>query len=442
MSPLQFPYGKKNIGFDATKLSHGEIFLSEEFEADKSEKEIIIGSLKKPSGSPPLPSLLKRKKPKRITVVMSDVTRVTGSHVFLPLLINIFKEEHIPPKNITYLIAAGIHPPCNREQIESLFGINRTSALQLKEERSVYEYRLSNGSRIRQHNAKGEKGLAMAGCFSDGTPFKVSQTAMESDFLILTGAVTLHYLAGFGGGGKAILPGISSYENCMDLHKLSLCPHQNRKNSRVSLGNLSRNPFQERIREAVKMMKPAFALNTVCDDHKRIIFAASGHWEKAFQAGARFIRKVSCRKSDTLFDAAMISCGGFPKDINFIQSHKSFENNVGLVKEEGALLLIAECKEKIGNPTFLNWFRFESEKEFVRSLKGSFEINGQTALATFQKCRRVRTYMITGLSENILKKMNIRKVKNIEEFIRVEKLAMKKVALVPKGSTTWRRHTS
>ncbi len=436
---LSFSYGKKSIQFDSSGMEECRIFSPRKIQTEGTEKEIVKESLANPIGSPTLSFLLDQQNPSKVTVVLSDITRITGSQLFLPLLNQIFQERRISPRKITYLIASGIHPPCSKEQLETLLGIKGGSGLKLEEAKAPYRYRLTNGSAVIQHSARDEKALKPVGAFVDGTPLKIHKLAADSDFLILTGSVTLHYLAGFGGGRKAILPGISSYESCMELHKLSLCKQWNRKNRRASLGNIRGNPVHQRMEEAAKMVSPAFLLNTVCDDHGKIIHAVSGHWKKAFQKGTGFVRKAFCRESDSLFDAAIVSCGGFPKDINFIQSHKTFENCIGLVKEGGALLLIAECREEIGNPDFLKWFRFPSEEKFVKSLKENFVINGQTALSTFNKCKRVRTYMLTNLDEKTVRTMNIHKVASIQEFIEREKLEGKKVALVPNGSTTWFR---
>jgi nickel-dependent lactate racemase len=436
---ISFPYGKQAFALDPSSLGDCHVFSPGNFEPEETEEEIVEKALANPVGSSPLPLLLKEKKPSKITVILSDITRVTGSSIFLPILQSILEEGKIPPKNITYLIASGIHPPCDEKQLESILGINPSSLLRLKEVAPPYRYALSNGSKVVQHNAKDKKELATMGRFSDGVPLRINKHAAESDLIILTGAITLHYLGGFGGGRKAVLPGISGYKDCLDLHKLSLCRKLDRKTERASLGNLRGNPFHQRMEEATEMMGPSFLLNTICDERKRVIFAVSGHWKKAFLKGTRFFREKFCLESRDLFDAAIVSCGGFPKDINFIQSHKAFENAIGLVREGGALLLLAECKGGVGNPTFLDWFRFGSEKDFVQALRKNFEINGQTALSTFLKCCRIRTYMATSLDGGILKKMGITKVTDIGEFAKREKLDKKKVALIPHGSVTWAR---
>ena len=437
MKKLSLAYGKRHKEINLSSLGRYEIFSPRNYKPEGGEESIIRKSVDHPIGMPSLLPLLRRKRPKRITVVLSDVTRVTGSAVFLPLLMEIWDEAGIAPESVTYLIAAGIHPPCSREQVESLFGISSSSPLAVNDFKPPYRYILSNGSLVVQHNSRDDKELTEAGKFLDGAVLMINKYAMEADFLLLTGAITTHYLAGFGGGRKAILPGISSYESCLGLHRLSLYARRHRKNTCASLGTLRGNPLHLRIQEAARIVKPDFLLNTLCDEEKKIIHAVSGHWDLAFKEGTRFLRKNFRSGTDALFDAAVVSCGGFPKDINFIQSHKSLDNAVGLVKDDGALLLMADCAEGIGNPTFLNWFRFGSEREFVKALKADFEINGQTALSTFLKCARVRVSMITSLGEDALRKMNIQKVSSVEEFMEKEKLSRKRVALVPYGASIW-----
>ena len=43
----------------------------------------------------------------------------------------------------------------------------------------------------------------------------MNELALDADRLILTGGIVYHLIAGFGGGRKAILPGISSYQTIL-----------------------------------------------------------------------------------------------------------------------------------------------------------------------------------------------------------------------------------
>ena len=58
--------------------------------------------------------------------------------------------------------------------------------------------------------------------------FRAGRLAVEADRLILTGTVTYHYHAGFGGGRKALVPGIASRDTIAYTHSLSLDPKEDR----------------------------------------------------------------------------------------------------------------------------------------------------------------------------------------------------------------------
>ena len=48
------------------------------------------------------------------------------------------------------------------------------------------------------------------GTTSRGNVVELNKFAMECDHRILVGGIVFHFLAGFGGGRKMVLPGISS----------------------------------------------------------------------------------------------------------------------------------------------------------------------------------------------------------------------------------------
>ena len=93
----------------------------------------------------------------------------------------------------------------------------------------------------------------------------------------------------------------------------------------------------------------------------------------------------------------VVSCGGYPKDINFIQTHKSMEYGSRALKDGGVMILLAQCRDGYGHPTFFNRFRFTDLIEFKAQLRAHYEINGQTAYSTLQKALRFRTILVSDL---------------------------------------------
>jgi len=67
--------------------------------------------LASPIGSPPLAELLRRKRPRRVAVTISDITRPVPNKVFLPPLLDVLNAEGVPDQNIVIVIGTGMHRP-------------------------------------------------------------------------------------------------------------------------------------------------------------------------------------------------------------------------------------------------------------------------------------------------------------------------------------------
>jgi nickel-dependent lactate racemase len=95
-------------------------------------------------------------------------------------------------------------------------------------------------------------------------------------------------------------------------------------------------------------------------------------------------------------NTVIASCGGYPKDINFIQAHKTIHNSAAFVRDGGLLVVFAECPDGIGSQTFLPWFGTGYAAAFAR-LAERYEGNGGTALAMQTKTARIRICLVTAL---------------------------------------------
>jgi len=69
-------------------------------------------------------------------------------------------------------------------------------------------------------------------------------------------------------------------------------------------------------------------------------------------------------KIDRKRELVIVSCGGYPYDINLIQAHKSLDMAAHACTDGGTIVLLAECRDGLGHPTFLNWFE---EKRLARA---------------------------------------------------------------------------
>ena len=316
----------------------------------------------------------------KVVIVSSDITRPTGSEIYLPMLVARLNEAGVRDRDIKIVIALGIH----RKQTES-------------EHRKIVG-ELYGRIRVSDHDCDAPGTLVYLGETARGVPVEVNRSVAEADRLILTGAVTFHYFAGFGGGRKSLLPGVSSRRSCMASHFALLNPGEGSgKHPKAVAGNLEGNPVHQAMLEACAMRPPDFILNTVLAPDKTILAAFAGDWREAHLAGCRFYAGAFSYPIKEKADLVVVSCGGYPKDINLIQAHKSMEYASRALKPGGVMILLAECRDGYGNATFFNWFQYGSCGELESALRQRYEINGQTAWSVKEKAQRFRIVLVSKL---------------------------------------------
>ena len=348
----------------------------------------------------------------RVVVVTSDITRYTASEIYLPLLVERLNRRGIPDRNIEILVALGIHRKQTPHEHEKILGP------------------LHGRIKVIDHDCDDPAGLVTVGTTSCNIEVSINRRAVEADRLILTGVIGFHYFAGFGGGRKALLPGIASRQACMASHFRVLNPQSGSgKNPRATTGNLEGNPVHQAMVEACAMVGPDLILNTVLSLEKRIMAAFAGQWREAHERGCRYYRELYSFPIAGTADLVVVSCGGYPKDINLIQAHKSMEYASRALKDKGVMILLAECRDGFGHATFFNWFRYRSLDLFEAALRERYEINGQTAYSLLQKTQRFAIILVSGLPGHQVEEMGMIPCGSLKD-------AMKKAEeLLPEG---WR----
>lgn len=336
----------------------------------------------------------------KVVIVTSDITRYTGSEVYLPLLAERLNRQGIPDRDMEILIALGIHRTATSHEHEKILGA------------------LYGRIRVRDHDCDTPAELVSIGRTSSGIDVRINRRAAEADRLILTGAIGFHYFAGFSGGRKSLLPGIASRQACMASHFAVLNPgHGGGKNPHAVTGNLDNNPVHQAMNEACALAAPDFILNTVLAPDRKIIAAFAGHWREAHEEGCRYYREHFSYPLREKADLVVVSCGGYPKDINLIQAHKSMEYAAQALKDGGVMILLAECRDGFGNATFFNWFCHKRLDQLEAALREKYEINGQTAYSVLQKARRFKIILVSEFPGHQVDEMGMLPARTLDEAL-------------------------
>ncbi|HDK26421.1 MAG TPA: DUF2088 domain-containing protein, partial [Candidatus Atribacteria bacterium] len=187
---MELKYGQGSIRFSLKNKNILKILSSEEQELLLNPEGKLKGLLKNPIGCPSLRNLIIQKEAQNILIIVNDITRPTPYKIILPPLLDELKQIGIKRKNIIFIIATGIHRNNSKKEIENIFGEDISS---------TYKFINHNGN---------DPYLKDLGKLKSGNELWIDPIVSNVDFIITTGVIVPHYMAGFSGGRKSILPGI------------------------------------------------------------------------------------------------------------------------------------------------------------------------------------------------------------------------------------------
>ncbi|MBN1416002.1 MAG: nickel-dependent lactate racemase [Bacteroidales bacterium] len=325
-------------------------------------------------------------------IVISDKTRLCGYNHYLPWLVNILEQSGMKKGNITFYIAYGTHPRQTEEESVNAYG------------KIYYTYNFIH------HDCSDMSVMTTLGTTQRGTPVILRKDLLQSSLIITFGAISHHYFAGFGGGRKLLFPGLGYRESIYHNHSLFLNMDERRIEPGCQSGVLVGNPVAEDLHEIDTMLPPRLSIHGILDSHGKVCQLHVGSSFSDFLGACNQHNSYYKSQSDDLFDCVVASSGGFPKDINFIQAHKSVHNAASFVKDGGTLIILAECRDGVGTNTFLPLFREGGWEKVFEKLSVKYEGNGGTALAMMAKTQRINICMVTSFDEETCALMGIQKI--------------------------------
>lgn len=385
--------------------------------AGRSEDEVIERILASPFG-PSLASFLKPDK--SLLILVSDKTRRCRTSVFLPRLLEIVHAAGIPDHQIRILFASGTHT-------------GQTEA----ERREILGDEVYDRYDVFEHIARDEESCVDVGVTRFGTPVRVNRLLAEAGQVLATGTIVHHYFAGFGGGAKLFVPGVAAYSTAVANHRRTIT-EDGHFHPGCADGLVVGNPVIEDILDARQFMPPHWYFAALLDERGRITDGVCGDMDQAHREG--------CRRVDARFrvpveretDLTIVSAGGYPKDINFIQAHKALHHASYATREGGGIICLAECREGIGNAEFLRWFELE-EKDFRRALLDRYGMNAHTALAMREKARRFRIVFVSSLLDDQVSLMGMEAAASLAQALEMMRESTVKdadVTVIENGSLT------
>ena len=382
-------------------------------------------ALRHPIGSPCLKDIVNPGE--KICLLVPDVTRLWQSPaVYVHVMVEELNACGIPDSDILIVTATGTHRAHMGDEQARLLGEDICRRIP-----------------VIDHDCRDTAHLVHVGDTSRGTPVWFNSYAMACDKIIITCGVVYHFLAGFGGGGKMLLPGIAGYETIQRHHKQALNPgFGNGTNADVRSANMAdSNIFHADIFEAASMARPCFGLNVVVNDDYRIIKAFAGDWIQSHAAACRLVDSMEGVTIPERTPLVVASAGGYPKDINVYQMQKTMENASCAVRKDGVVILLADCEEGSGSKVLEETFRrLKTPAAIKAELEANFKIGANKAYAITRPIEKARYILVTSLDRQLAKDMLFTgAVDTVEEALEIAKQYVGEtpdMILMPEGSLT------
>jgi nickel-dependent lactate racemase len=375
---FEFGYGSSKITVD---LPQGKIInnvLGKPCQAIIDVPGAVREALRNPIGTPPLREVVKSGD--KVAVVVSDITRAwVKFDQFLPVLLDELNDAGIPDQSIFIIIAPGAHRLNTKEEFVVLCGE------QVCQRVSVHN-----------HECHNQDELVYTGKTKGGVKCYINKSVAEADKVILTGGIVHHLMAGFGGGRKAILPGISGFKTIQGNHLFCMNKEVGKGlNPNCISGKLDGNEMNEDMIEQAALAKPDFLLNAVFTPENKFAKFVAGHWYEAWLAGTKMVDEIYGIPITAQADLVVSSAGGFPKDINLYQGVKTIDNAYMAAKPGGVVICFMELPDIMEPAEFSDWFKYPTMLEHEMALRNNFTIPGFLAYRLLDIARQLSLIIVT-----------------------------------------------
>ena len=414
MKVYKFRYGKGHLTFSLDPALVMDELTIQRFPELAHPTAAITEAIRHPIGSPPLREIVRPGQ--TVAFIVNDPTRVARSDVFMPILLDELNAGGVPDANMRIVFSLGTHRAMTDAEMREEVGP-------------------AVAARVKMHNTDpfDDRQFTFFGTTSRGTKVGFNKLVTEADHIICTGSIVHHFFAGYGGGRKAMLPGVAAYETIRHNHSMMFDPN-------AVIGRLDGNPVYLDQIEGVEMCRPSFLLNVVLDEDKRFLQVFAGDYITAHREACVFVDQVYGAEVKREADLVIASCGGYPKDINVYQMQKTMDNAWCAVREGGVVIILGECCEGSGSAHYEQMMRECKTPERVEAvLRAKFEIGAHKAYAVTRLMKKAEFILVSAMDPEVSRMLLFTPAQTVEQALALayQKLGPTPgITLMPMGALT------
>ena len=251
-------------------------------------------ALQNPIGTPRLSELAKGKK--QAVVLFDDTPKPTPASRMVPFVLEELHAGGIKDEQIRFLLAPGTHRYLTYQELAAKLGAD------ILEKYPVY-----------QHNVY--ENTVLVGTTKNGTPVYVNREFVACDLKLGIGSIIPHQSAGFGAGGKMILPGIAGMQTVAHHHTRM---REGAFGETSKLARVDDNAFRLDIEEAARLAGLQFKVDAVLNNRREVAGLFAGDFVAEHRAGVKLAREVYATKM--LKDMDILVINGYPDECQVMRS--------------------------------------------------------------------------------------------------------------------------
>jgi nickel-dependent lactate racemase len=373
------------------------------------EEALVKVALANPVGSRKLSEIVGADE--TVAIVTSDITRPCPTWKILPSVLDELYRAGVKKENITLVFGLGSHRHQTEEEMIHLAGEKAYSEITCVDSYPDDTFHVGTTER--------------------GTPIDIDRRVMAADRRICIGNVEYHYFAGYSGGAKAIMPGVSTRDAIQYNHRHMVKPDS-------CAGRLEGNPVREDIEEAAAKVGVDFIVNVVLNTRKEIVCAEAGDVTAAHRKACAYLDSYYRREIDEQADIVIVSQGGAPKDLNLYQTQKALDNAKHAVRAGGAVILCGSCAEGFGESHFEEWMlKYTEPHDMVEEIQRNFILGAHKAAAIAMVREKADIYLVSDMDPAIVAKTILKPAASVEEALKLaEEGGRKTILAMPFGGST------
>jgi nickel-dependent lactate racemase len=240
-------------------------------------------------GTPRLSEMAKGVK--KVCILFDDIPKPTPTSRIMPFVLEELHAGGVTDEQIRFLCAPGSHRPLIYPEMVAKLG------REIVEKYPVYNHSVWEN-------------LVDVGKTSRGTPVHVNREFASCDLRLGVGSIFPHPRAGFGGGGKLVLPGVCGIETIEHHHK--------NMGENAEPGRLEGNVFRLDIEEAARLAGLHFKVDVVINNRREVVGLFAGDLVAEHRAASKLGAQVY--RTETIKDADVVVANSYPDEVQLLRT--------------------------------------------------------------------------------------------------------------------------